>query len=199
MSEDIQFRITRLCAALGQTETRDLSTLKPTVFNSKEGFGYHQDFRGDMDEADLANAATLTFGSVTSIVGHLRAWAGKDQIKKEKIDTVYKNSVAIRVLFDLNNHEKHGGKLRDKGESGLSPRLLRFDRRMILSTGGGTSIAITMSPKGEIVALGDGTATVTITGDIVDGNGAPLRDLHEYVQTAVTELEQLLRDLGLLK
>ncbi len=53
-----------------------------------------------------------------------------------------------------------------------------------------------LTPNGELRSVGSGSATVIITGNIVDLEERPIGDLYEIQNEAITAWEGMLRSLG---
>lgn len=192
MNDELRLRIERLYSAVGATAEPNVSRFRPYVRRAEKGFFAFQDFRGGLSEAQIHNLAQTAIHNVASLRDHLRRHLSP--LKREDVvDAAMRRCDELLVVYDLWNLEKHGGHTRSGGWSGKSPRLTEVDRSLRLSTGPGpnsTVAVVGMTPR--VHATGGGSANVVVTGTIVDGAGAAVGDLYEFLSKAVAAWERLL-------
>ncbi len=154
------------------------------IDETSEATYFVQDFSGDLTPETMSNFAP----------GHLRRLARKLGRDLAEIDAVIEASPAISILIDLANREKHGPP-RDGGRSGRSPEIHRIQRRLRLSggSGAGSGVQVQYTASGPQVR-GPGSASVIITGDVIDANGAYIGDLNSVLLEAVSSWEALLSE-----
>ena len=129
----------------------------------------------------------------------MRRWATISGRDPKKIDQAVQKSFELQVIIDLSNADKHGYPPRDGGRSGRAPKLSEVNRVLKLSTGTQphSSAVLTLTPKPMVRLVGSGSATVVITGTIVDEAGCHLGDLHEFLTKGTATWECLLDKLGI--
>jgi len=199
MANDVLiFRVQRLYAAIGAVEETDISKLKTTVTSDGDQISFYQDWSGGRSEQELANTAHSLIYNIANLRSHLKKWAAHNGQDKARVDTEFNNSKALQVIADLSNNDRHGYPPRNRGHSGQSPRLRKIVSILELTTKAekGSSVGLTFTPQGVPKILGDGTAKVIISGDILDRDGNNIGNLHETALEAVEAWESVLSDFG---
>jgi len=196
--DDLILRVKRLYAAIKETEETDISKFLPKVINDGHRKGFYQDWSGGLSEAELTNIAHSLIYNIAHFDAPLKKWADRNSQDKTKLDDVFNSSLALRILKDLSNYDKHAYPLRDGGHSGKSPRVDEFRRIMQMTTKPekDSFVALTFTPQGVPKVLGDGTAKVIVTGDILDRGGNRIGDFHETAFEAIEDWESVLGDFG---
>lgn len=199
MDEELQKRIRRIYAAIGDTVEVDISKFQPQFGSSEECIFVFQDFRGGLSEEQISNIAHSAIHNLANLRDHLRRWANLSGCDPNKIDQAVQKSFELQVIMDLSNADKHGYPQRDGGHSGRAPRLSEVNRVMKLSTGTQphSSASLTFTPKPIARLVGSGSATVVVTGTIVDKAGCQLGDLHAFLTEGTATWEYLLAELGI--
>lgn len=193
MDEELKRRIRRIYAAVGATEETDLTQFKPVVLQSDSVVVMYQDWSGGKEEEEIENDAHLVIHNIGNLFDHLRRAAAKLGFNKDDVNVAAEGSAAIQLVRDLSNNDKHGYPPRDGGFSKSSPRVQNIRRVMRMSSGAQPDgfAAVTLGPGGPQFS-GTGSATVIITGEIVDPNGKPISDLDEVIPDAIAAWEQFL-------
>jgi hypothetical protein len=75
MSCEIEDRVARIYAAIGVSQESDPRAFPAMVATTARSCVVHQDFRGGMDNADLANMAHGIIHNIANLEGHLYRWA----------------------------------------------------------------------------------------------------------------------------
>jgi len=111
---------------------------------------------------------------------------------------VFNNSLALRIIKDLSNYDKHAYPPRDGSHSGKSPRVDEFRCIMQMTTKPekDSFVALIFTPQGVPKVLRDDTAKVIVTGDILDRDGNRILDFHETALEAIEAWESVLGDFG---
>ena len=192
-------RVRRIYSAIGAVEERDPKKLKATVIETKMIRGVFQDFRGGLTDEEMSNYAHMLIHNIANLRDHLRGWAAHHGKDKARVDDTIKASIALQIIADLSNNDKHPYPPRDGGHSRRSPRLVEIRRVMQLKTQAkkGSTVGMTLGPGGVPRLLGDGTAKAVITGDVLDKDGKPMGDLYDTACKAVEAWEGLLGDFGI--
>lgn len=197
--DELLNRLHRIYSAVSVTAEFDMAKLPGKVFRSEHVVGVFQDFSGGLSEHDIMNAAQSVIHNVASLHDHLKKWARANGKDSNKVDVACSNSLDLQIVRDLSDQDKHGGDRRDGGFSKKSPRLRDVRRQMTLTTQpkAGSSVTMTLGPRGEPVIHGDGAAKAIITADVVDKDGHVLGDLFEIEERCVQAWESLLVGYGL--
>jgi hypothetical protein len=195
--DELTFRVRRIYAAIDAVQEFDLAKVPARVISTPHVYEVMQDFRGGMSEEEIANSAYTLIHNIANLRDHLRRWAARNWKDKEKVDATFAASLELRIIQDLSNNDKHGP-ARDGGNSGLAPQLKEINRLMRLATKGvqGSCAGFFLDPSGKPNVLGDGSASVVITGQVVDKDGKVLGDLFEIEEKAVLAWETLLAEYG---
>ena len=197
-NDDLVLRVKRLYAAIKATEETDISKFLPKVINDGHRKGFSQYWSGGLSEAELTNIAYSLIYNIAHFDAPLKRWADQNSQDKTKVDDMFNSSLALRIIKDLSNYDKHAYPPRDGGHSGKSPRVDKFRRIMQMTTKSekGSFVALTFTPQGIPKVSGDGTAKVIVTGDILDKDGNCIGRLHEIALEAVEAWENVLSDFG---
>ena len=180
----------------------DLSKFRPQMMASDEGFAIYQDFLGGLDTAQLANLAHSVINNIANLTDHLRRWAKKRGQDPRLINQILANSRPMQIITDLSNNDKHGYPPRDRGHSGVAPKIVGMTRVLKQTTGSaaGSSIGGVVTPTGiQQIASGGESSSVVITASVVDDHDQVLGDLYEIELEALKVWEQELRALGILR
>lgn len=200
MDDAIALRIARIYAAIGASEEANLNTLKANVVRTDRVNAIWQDFRRGMSDEELSNQAHTVIHNIANLSNHLRRWAAQNGHDNTSVDEVVNGSFELQLILDLSNNDKHGYPPRNRGHSRRAPRLTGITRAMRLQTKSHerSMIVMKMGPSGTPTLIGDGTAKVIVTAQVVDNTGNQIGDLHEIVSKSLEAWEQLLSDVGLL-
>jgi hypothetical protein len=202
MDEELQDRILRMYAAIGDTAEVDISKFRPHLGRSEKCVFVCQDFRGSLSDEQISNLAHSAISNLANLRGHLRRWARLHGHDPNKINEAVKKSIELQVIIDLSNVDKHGYPPRDGGCSKRSPKLTEVNRVMELSIGcqpDSSSVSFALTPKPVVQVVGSGAATVVVSGRIVDKAGSYLGDLHAFLTKGTAAWEHLVAQLGVKK
>jgi len=200
--EELLARLQRIYASVDAMEEFDMTKLPGTVRQDEGFISVSQDFTGGLSAAEIENTAHAGIHNIANLDNHLIGWARRNGVDDTKIKEAIEASDSIKKIKDLSNNDKHGYPPRDGGLSRVSPQLLNIRRVMQISTGGeaGSSIAMTLGPDGvpSVVSRGSASARAVITGDVVDKDGNRLGDLVVIETAAITDLEKVMADVGIV-
>lgn len=131
-TEELQSRINRIYAAIEATVEKDISKIPikrknpfPPELNLPQPESYW-DFSGGMSQGEMQNIAWSAIHNIAVFYNYCRTWAEKNNIPREEVDFITDNSLALRVLRDLDNNDKHP--TARANSSGLFPKLGRVFR-----------------------------------------------------------------------
>jgi len=187
VSENLEFQIERLYAAIGAAQEKDPVKLRAKVWRSERGFGMGQDFRGGQTDAQLMNTAQTIIATVANFGEHLKNWARASDRDPKKVDEAVKASFELQVILDLANFERHPHPARNDGRSKKNPKVKDVNRVMQLSTRPvkGSAMAMQVGRDGMPRFLGDGDARAVVTGDVVAVDGVRIGDLQGLIGKAI--------------
>ena len=198
-NDDLVLRVKRLYAAIKATEETDFSKLLPKVINDGHRKGFSQDWSGGLSEEEITNIAYSLISNIAHFDAHLKKWADQNGQDKTKVDDVFNSSLELRIIKDLSNYDKHAYPPRDGGHSGKSPRINKFRRIMQMTTKPEkrSIVALTFTPQGLPKVLGDGTAKVIVSGDILDKDDNNIGDFHKTALKAIEVWENIMCCFGM--
>src|SRR5258706_10028796 len=130
---DLDSRLDRLSAAVGETAAREPAKLTRTVVPIQRGFQFQ--FDGGLSKAQLANTAMQAIFHVAHLKDYLKKWARSHDHDPAQVDQAVRSSLALKVLIDLADSDKHGGNRRDAGWSDLQPRITGLIRCLRATAG----------------------------------------------------------------
>lgn len=197
-NNDLIFRVKRLYTAVKATEETDISKFLPKVINDGHRKGFYQDWSGGLSEAEITNTAYSLIYNIAHFDTILKKWANKNDQNKTKVNDMFNSSLALQIIKDLSNYDKHPYPPRDGGHSGKSPRVDKINTILQMTTKPekGSFVSLTFNRQGIPQIAGSGTAKVIITGDILDKDGIKIGDLHKTALEAVEAWENILGDFG---
>ena len=200
MDDELGGRISRIYGAIDAVEEEDLGKLKGQVIETTTFFGVSNDFRGGLSDEEISNRAHSLIHNIANLQDHLKRWARQNFNNASKVDEGFNQSIALQIIKDLSNNDKHGYPTRDSddGHSGKRPRLIELNRILRLSTKPekGSSIGMTLNRDGTPRILGSGPSMAIITGTIVDKDDNRIGDLHEFAIESVATWESLWDELS---
>ena len=177
MDDDLDRRIKRLYAAVGEIERQDLTAFPPQVVKSGSVTAWFQDFTGGLSEPQLENLAILAVQSVAHLRDPLRRWARQNGKNPQDVDAAIKQSDPLRLVLDLAEHAKHGGQRRDGGYSGKSPHLGPVERSFRLVAPPRSRVELQFGPQGVIPTPNAKGSRVVLSAPILDQDGQKVGDL----------------------
>jgi hypothetical protein len=196
MDEELQNRIRRIYAAIGDTVEYDVSKFQPQTGGSGSAVFIVQDFRGGLSGEQISNIAHSAIHNVASLEHHLQRWLGRTGRSLNVVKEAVEKSFELQVVIDLWNVDKHGYPPRNN-RSGRAPKLREVKRVMQMSSGPqpNSGASIWLSPTPGVQFIGSGSAAVIITGTIVDKKGLVLGSLDKFLGSAVAAWERLLQEV----
>src|SRR5690349_17537666 len=108
MSDDLEPRLRRLYAAIGETQEADLAKFPAQVHTNDKGVLIHQEFSDGQTDEQLTNALQSLIALIASLENHLCKWAGKNGHDVDKVKQSLRESHSFSIVYDLWNTEKHG-------------------------------------------------------------------------------------------
>ncbi|MGO9935150.1 MAG: hypothetical protein ACLPV8_25510 [Steroidobacteraceae bacterium] len=135
--QEIQDRVERMRAAVGDTKTTDTSDIKVAhgVLPDGHVWGVFWDFQCDVPPAQLQNIAQSAIDNVHKMYEHCEHYAATHSISASEVKAVYQGSRALKIISDLHNLDKHAAQA--PNQSGVSPRLSQVRRVPWINPGKG--------------------------------------------------------------
>ncbi len=198
VNNELAFKIQRLYASIEAVAEKDVSKFSPKIIKDAHRIGFHQDWSGNISEADRTNYLHSLISNIASLEYHLYKWADNNGRDKTIVKNAFDNSKALQIIHDLWNAEKHADSLRES-KSGLWPILKETNSYLQLTTKPEkeSSVSLTFNRDGTPRVLGDGSAEVIISGNVVNKEGDSIGDLHKIALDAVAAWESVLRDFDI--
>lgn len=196
MDNELVGRVRRIYASIAQVTEEKVTEVPVTTGAIGSQRFVAVDFREGLTDEELSNRVHIVVHNVANLADHLRRWARLRGLDTGLVQATVRQSRALQIVIDLSNNDKHGYPPRDGGESGLAPRLTELDRGMRMSTGAeaGSSVGFTIGADGVGRVIGSGSASIVITGTVVDRSNNRIGDLQELIQEAVEAWERLMSD-----
>ncbi len=186
-------------AALRSVQSSDLSQIRINRGYTDVSEYHEIDFSGGASEIDLANIVTLLIANIGSLRDHLKNWCDENGVSFEG-DNLINGNQSCAIVHDLWNTDKHV-KLTRPPRSGHHVRLVNLSKGLRVSTGAtaGSFSSFSINPfTGEITtnSSGGGSASIVITGQILDENENVLGDFSQIIDEAVDAWEICLKQAG---
>jgi len=199
VNDELILKVQSLYASIEAVAGSDMSKFSPTIIKDANRIGFHQDWSGHLSEADRTNYLHSLISNIAGLEYHLYKWADHNDRDKTIVKNTFKNSKALQIIHDLWNAEKHANSLRES-KSGLWPILKETNSYMQLTTKPKkwSSVGLTFNANGTPKILGDGSAEVIISGNVVNKEGDSIGDLHKIALDAVAAWESVLRDFDMM-
>ena len=192
MLDVLDRKIRQMHEALGQLESTDISSVKPEEERTGTRYYCKVDFSGRKSDAELANVATLLFTNIACIKDHLKSWCKSTGTVFEG-DALIDSDINVAIIHDLWNIDKHA-ELNKPPRSGCIPRINDLHQSLRLST---WKKPHSISPDDMYAQTGlrlggSGSATLAISGNVVDENGKRLGEFSDICEKAVESWEKAL-------
>ncbi len=200
-NDELSARLRRVYAALDATLETEIGKAQPIIRSDEKLIAIFQDFRGRLSDAQMENLSHSIIHNLANLRDHIRRWMKRNGHDPNQVNAFISANLPIAILQDLSDNDKHGYPPRNGGISKKSPKLVNVRRIMQLSTGAepNSSIGFTITPSGAPRVVGSGSATLIITGDVLDASDNVIDELHVIQSAALNAWEGLLQSLGLLK
>jgi len=208
MTEDeIRARLVRVFAALDDKSSFKPEDVKVEVRAVEDGLVFEHDFRSGRSQANLDTDAASIINEIMGLCDRTKAWLKKRGDDPKKVDDFIKSELAVALVHDLANADKHGQSGRSP-ISGHKPKLVKVSRATTLkydpSTGTYAETGQYIGPTldtwtGQIVGSGTSTNLETVlVSDIEDEHGNKIGELQKVLPDAAHRWEQFLVSEGLV-
>lgn len=198
MENELKERFARIHAAMGDVTGLNLAVAPPYVFQNERRRGVFQDWSGGRSQAHMEKDANSVIAEFMGLRDRAEQWLRANGHRTVDVRAFMRAHRAVALIWDLGNTDKHG-RLDHKPYSGFKPRLVNVKRVAQLKTQAkkGSWVQYQMGPGGQPIISGDGTASLVLTGDVLDENGQKLGELHSIIEQALSEWEAFLGANGL--
>jgi hypothetical protein len=199
LMDEFEARVRRLYAAIGATFDEAVSEHQPVVRMTERTLEMRQDWNGGLTDDQIAILGMTAICHVANLRNHLFRWAAVNGKLADDVTNTVRQSLALQVILDLANNEKHGYPPRDAGQSGRRPRVIEWQRMLRLFSGGPvqSSVTVVLLPTGpQVTTTGGGSAGVVVPGEVIDEHGANIGDAKHLLDEAVRAWEGLLQGFG---
>ncbi len=203
---EIKNRIARVYAAFGEKSRLKPEDCEPVVHRTPQRLSYHQDFRGGRTQEQLEIDAATIINEIMGIRDRTKKWLIASAGNAARVDDFIKSDMAVALVHDLANTEKHG-ELDRPPFSGHRPKLLPVDRVMANIYDPVTKTYARASQfwgpainnqTGQLANKGGSTGMeVVLHCDIQDESGNKIGELNKVLADAIHSWEQFLKSLGL--
>ncbi len=194
MNPELDNRIARIHAAIGIVIQSDISKFGIAVQDLPGRV--RVSFGGGMSEAELENAVNQAVSLIAHLPDHLLGWAKANQHPRLLIDQLLTDSISIKLLRDLADREKHGGRSRDGGFSKKQPSIANISRGMRMRDQlAPVRMSLSFNAATPAIGMDPGSSQVVVDADVIDSEGTSLGRLTELLEIAMTEFELLFEKL----
>jgi hypothetical protein len=198
MTATLSDRLQRLYAAIGEViDKDDVKNIKPQFTYGPDGSwsAVRWNFSDGMTTAELANKAWTAIHNTATLYNHCRTWAQRNGIAADEVDAVTANCLALRIIRDLDNSDKHPEAR--PNTSGLSPKLQNVTRALRITAPPGGQVKVFVPIGGGVSGEG---ASLAIVGAVVnDRNGQVVHRFPEVIEEGLAAWEAFLRSKNVLK
>ena len=145
------------------------------------------------------NVASQLLANIACLKDHLKVWC-ENNGKAFNGENLINSNMDVAIVHDLWNSDKHGRYDRPS-RSKREPRLTGLTRAFRLTSGpsGGSATMIFSfggQPTVKQATKGDGDASITITGQVLEKNGTLIGRFEDICERAATAWETELRSSG---
>ena len=188
----IHARLERIYAAIHQTEPIAFksSDIEQTVVKGPDGrfLFWSMDYKFDRSDADLMNIAMSAINNIAVFRSYCIPYGATHGIAKEEVNKVVEESLALRIISDLHNLEKHPGT--PMNFSGVQPRLTGVTQGPYLEEGKGCITLDIMTGK----TIVEGEVHIVLGGSIVHaGTGAEIIKVDQLLNDGIAAWESFLK------
>ena len=180
---DLSSKLKRLYIAVGEHYSEDIgSNIVDTHITEDDGRFIHQTTFGTNDHEkniSIVMNAVHSMSVLKDVIKQKLRSSGKNpQLYEDFIN----NNVALALITDIDNKEKHGDPLRDPLRSGKDPKIVNIEQ--VLHGKGRTNILFTTNfvTGKTILNKVEGDVKIEVVADIVDGDGSLIMPLGKMLE-----------------
>ncbi len=178
---EINFRLDRLYAAMKATRDESLTTTRIEVVVEGGMKTVKQDFTGGASDAELSNWLHEVIERICSLRDFLDQWAVRNGKDAAKVKRTFESS-DLTLLRHVWNGDKH---------IDPHPHLANFHRGLQLTA---------TADQGAFYIGGrcSGDVAIVTSADVLDKRGNNLGPVQQFIERAITDVEGLCREFGII-
>lgn len=200
--ELLSHRVRRLYAGLERTAPTTIDSIPLKVWRTNKLVGVCHDFSGGESPDDIREVLTQIAYNIAHVKDPLKKYLSDKARDLKMVERFIDGSLALKILIDIANREKHGYPSDRPSRSGKDPCLGGVGRSLRLQTGTeeNSSAVYTIDPKtGQPVVMTTGGASgaVVYWGEVRDKNSAVVGDILDFARDALEDWERLFSSLDI--
>ncbi len=190
--EELLRRFRRIRAAFGDVSQLHLEAAPAALVSSPTSARVFQDWSGGRSQEHMEKDLNSILAEVTGLMDRAKGWMNAQGRDEQLVPTFMKGNRSVALMQDLANADKHQ-ELTRPPFSGHRPRLANV-RRVMRTVG---TLQMQMGRDGRMIATGPGSASLILTGEILDENGVLLAELDAVIDEALSQWEGFFNTHGL--
>ena len=194
---DLDSRIKRLNHSLGKEYELDIKSqvkVSRKVNNDVHEIGFSF---GAMDETEIIDRIFNVVNNIASLKDHLKNKLMANSKDPNLVEDMINNSMALKLILDLWNQDKHGYPLTKTNRSKLNPKIVNVGQGLIISNGDKASVSFTIT-ENDASYTSSQNAAVVISGDVIDEYEKFIVSVEDMFRQGVLDLENFLKSQGLI-
>jgi hypothetical protein len=194
--EDLLQRIKCLYASIKMLQEFDIGKFPAKITQNERMRAIFQDFSGGASKEDFHNNTIIAIHNLANFRDHIKKWARESGKDPARVEEIFEGSLALKLIQDLSDKDKHAYPKRDGGYSKKDPTIRDLRKSFRMKTGAekGSKVSMTFNSDGSPHLTGNGTGLVITTGDVIDKDSKRIGDLLEIELDAVLAWESLLNE-----
>lgn len=138
---------------------------------------------------EILNKLLMMVSHISNLKDHLKNIIEKNGGNKQLIEDTINENLALQLIVDLNNAEKHGYPVKNK-RSGLDPKIIYVSSALTVVGDGQTSI--TIHPDGRIEK--EGNVTTVIKANILNFQNEIICSFDDLIENSIKAWEKIIAD-----
>jgi hypothetical protein len=200
--ELLSHRLRRLYAGLGRTAPTTIDAIPLKVWRTDKLVGVCHNFSGGESPDDIREVLTQIVYNIAHVKDPLKKYLSDKGQDSKNVERFIDGSLALQVVIDIANREKHGYPSDRPSRSGRDPSLGAVGRSLRLETGAekGSAAVYTIDPKmgkPKVMTTGGASGAVVFWGEVRDKNSALIGDILDFSEDALAGWERLFSSLGI--
>jgi hypothetical protein len=188
---------------LERTAPTTIDAIPLKVWRSDKLVAVCHDFSGGESHDDIREVLTQIAYNIAHVKDPLKKYLSEKGQDSKMVERSIDGSLALQVVIDIANRQKHGYPSDHPSRSGRDPSLGAVGRSLRLETGAkrGPSCAVyTIDPKTgkpKVMTTGGASGAVVFWGQVRDKNSALVGDILDLSRDALADWERLFSTLGI--
>jgi hypothetical protein len=188
---DVDSRIKRLYLSIDQQYENDVfqHTKTQTEENGDGKFILTIDFTAKHDQNETINRINNMISSLANLKDHLVTKLKIQGGNGQDIENEINKDLALQIILDLNNQEKHGYPLKKTRRSGKDPRIINISKALSPRPG----VKATAFIRDPITGAGaTNNMAIVIIAEIVDNQGNLIYHLSDLINKSLKAWEEII-------